>query len=222
MAHGALHLDGRYSAVGRRLWPRGTVNQQRTAPHSAVVATVGHEYGPLRQVTLDGLAHFRAEGQDTLFVALARHLEFSALQVNVLHVEAHQFGAAHPCPIEQEQHEVVAPALKRVGKGRIVQQAVHLLLLQKGGQGFVGLGVAHEGGRVALCQVHAHQVAIERPQCAQSRVDGVGMESLLVLVGHPGAHHVRVDVGPRPGGILPEEEGAKGAQTRLILADGLR
>ena len=113
------------------------------------------------QEVFEGIFELCSEGDDAMLVALAEHFELRIAQVDVVALDADEFGQAHACAVECEQYQVVALRFVVVAKLDIVEQVVDFLFFQEGGQLALGLGVDNSSCGVFADLVGEQQVLVE-------------------------------------------------------------
>ncbi len=219
---GRALVGGRYQAevvfdrladLGRREPPALAVDKKRSVVDAAHVA-------PLAEIGLQMGIEFGAKGDDAVFVTLAQHLDLTAGPTETVHVEPDEFGEAHAGGVEGEEDEMVAQAGEIVGKGRMVEQAVHLVFANESRQRSWQFGIGHEAHGVGLDEALPEEVFEKRAQRTEHPLDGLGLDATRPLSGHPAADEVAVDGGEILAFVHPTQPTPEGFEVRTVGAQG--
>ena len=148
----------------------------------------GGDQGPARfEPPRQRLAGEAPHGHDPLLASLAHHVDRPLPEVQPLQVEPHQLGETQPRGIEQLEDRPV-PNGQRVAAGGRLDEACHLVGVERLGQAARGLRGSHPHRGVAPCGALADQEPIEGPDRRQGPLDARAARPVPVPPGGEPAH----------------------------------
>ncbi len=138
---------------------------------------------------------FFAHGQHAGLAALAQDLHQPVRQIQLLEVQAGQFGEAQPAGVEQLQDGLVAMGQEVIFHCAI-EQLQGAIGVQGLGQAAFALGRRQAVGRVVIAQPFAVQIVIEPAHRGQQACQAAGRLTLLVQAGDHAAQSLDIQVVP--------------------------
>ena len=139
-----------------------------------------------------------AQGRDAFLAALAHDPYHAAGGIDVVHVQIERFGNAQPRTVEQLRQRQIAGVRgpfavdglflfrafrSRRLRTRLVEEAEHLVYVQRDRMADFPLGVAHQLGGIGVDAVHLHQIAVQGTQGRKLAAYGAARLPLVEEVG---------------------------------------
>ena len=149
------------------------------------------------EVDLEIVVEFLTVRDNALLVTLTCYTETVAAEIDILHIDAHQFGSTDAGVVEEEEEGAVAHAEIVVAEVVVLEEAVHLGLSDECREALHLLGVLHQPHGIDLDASLAQQETVERPQRRHIALDISGRETALHLHRLPVAEVGGRQLGPR-------------------------